>query len=379
MDGRIAALAFGSERWLRIGGAPPAAAWAELSGDYRAADGWVRLHCNYPQHARAACRALSVPADRTAVAEAVSLRPALEIEEGVLAAGGVAAAMRTAAEWRAHPAGRAARSSPLVTVDRLDAERRQRTPADRPLAGMRVLELTHVLAGPVCGRTLAAHGADVLHVGAAHLPTVRRLVIDTGFGKRTTHLDLRTGADRETLRRLVAEADVFVQSFRPGTLAARGFGFDELARLRPGIVVVHLSAYGHVGPWRSRRGFDSLVQMATGIADEAAAGRPVPLPVQALDHAMGWLAAATVCTLLRRQATEGGSWLARLSLARVAAWLDDLGRQEPGASLEPSELARIDSPFGTLSYLPIPGSIAAARPRYDHAPHLPGSDRPVWR
>lgn len=382
VDSRAAALAFGSERWLRIDDTPPAGVWAELSGDYRAADGWVRLHCNYPHHARAAARALSVPPDRDAVAEAVSLRRALEIEEGVLAAGGVAAALRTAAEWRAHPAGRAARATPLVTLDRLDAAPRPRPPADRPLSGIRVLELTHVLAGPVCGRTLAAHGADVLHVGAAHLPSVRQLVIDTGFGKRTTHLDLRTEADRDTLRRLVADADVFVQSFRPDTLAARGFGFDELAALRPGIVVVHLSAYGHVGPWRSRRGFDSLVQLATGIADEgrraAGADQPVPLPCQALDHAMGWLAAATACTLLRRQAADGGSWLARLSLARVAAWLDDLGRQPAGTPLEPAELARVDSPFGTLSYLPVPGSIAAAPPRYDHAPHLPGSDPAVW-
>jgi hypothetical protein len=282
----------------------------------------------------------------------------------VLAAGGAAAAQRTATEWRSHPAGRAARSTPLVTLDRQDAPPRPKPPADRPLSGVRVLELTHVLAGPVCGRTLAAHGADVLHVGAAHLPTVRQLVIDTGFGKRTTHLDLRTDADRDVLRRLIADADVFVQSFRPGTLAARGFGFAELARVRPGIVVVSLSAYGHVGPWRSRRGFDSLVQLASGITDEGrvAAGvdRPVPLPCQALDHAMGWLSAATVCTLSRRQATEGGSWLARLSLARVSAWLSDLGRQEPGQPLGPADLASTDSPFGSSPTCRFP---ARSRPR----------------
>jgi crotonobetainyl-CoA:carnitine CoA-transferase CaiB-like acyl-CoA transferase len=234
----------------------------------------------------------------------------------------------------------------------------------------------------VCGRTLAAHGADVLHVGAAHLPSVRQLVIDTGFGKHTTHLDLRSDVDRATLRDLVADADVFVQSFRPGTLAARGFGYTELAALRPGIVVVQLSAYGHAGPWRARRGFDSLVQMATGIADDGAraadADRPVPLPLQALDHAMGWLAAAAVCTALRRRTTEGGSWLARLSLARVAAWLDGLGRQPDGRPLEPADLDTAASPFGKLSYLPIPGSIPAAPPRYGHAPHLPGSDPAAW-
>jgi crotonobetainyl-CoA:carnitine CoA-transferase CaiB-like acyl-CoA transferase len=377
VDARAAALAFGTERWLRVNGEPPGEVWAELSGAYPAVDGWVRLHCNYPHHARAVCRALSVPATRDAVAEAVSLRPALEIEEGVLAAGGVAVALRTNADWRAHPAGRAVRATPLVAVDRLcDAPPRPRPPADQALSGVRVLDLTHVIAGPVCGRTLAAHGADVLHVGAAHLPTVGPLVIDTGFGKRTAHLDLRTPTGRDVLRGLVADADVLVQSFRPGTLARRGFGFAELAALRPGIVVVELSAYGHVGPWRSRRGFDSVVQLATGIASDGAtaADRPVALPLQALDHGTGWLAAAAVLTALRRQAAEGGSWRARLSLARTAAWLDDLGRQSPGEPLapDPADLAETDSPFGGLRYLPVPGGAPL------HAPHLPGSDPAAW-
>jgi crotonobetainyl-CoA:carnitine CoA-transferase CaiB-like acyl-CoA transferase len=377
VDARAAAIAFGTERWLRVNGAPAGEVWAELSGAYPAADGWVRLHCNYPHHARAACRALSVPADRAAVAEAVSLRPALEIEEGVLAAGGVAVALRTNADWRAHPAGRAVRATPLVDVDRLgDAPPRPRPPADRPLSGVRVLDLTHVIAGPVCGRTLAAHGADVLHVGAAHLPTLGALVIDTGFGKRSTHLDLRAPADRDVLRGLVADADVLVQSFRPGTLARRGFGFAELAALRPGIVVVDLSAYGHAGPWRSRRGFDSVVQLATGIASDGATvtDRPVALPLQALDHGTGWLAAAAVLTALRRQAVEGGSWRVRLSLAGTAAWLDDIGRQPPGEPLapDPADLAETDSPFGRLRYLPVPGGAPL------HAPHLPGSDPAAW-
>jgi hypothetical protein len=176
-----------------------------------------------------------------------------------------------------------------------------------------------------------------------------------------------------------------VQSFRPDTLARRGFGFAELAALRPGIVVVELSAYGHVGPWRSRRGFDSVVQLATGIASDGAtaADRPVALPLQALDHGTGWLAAAAVLTALRRQAAEGGSWRARLSLARTAAWLDDLGRQSPGEPLapDPAELAETDSPFGRLRYLPVPGVAVPGRDGWGkalHAPHLPGSDPAAW-
>jgi crotonobetainyl-CoA:carnitine CoA-transferase CaiB-like acyl-CoA transferase len=391
VDARHAGLAFATERWLRADGQPAGVGWADLSGDYRAADGWVRLHCNYDHHAKAVCVALAVPKDKAAVTEAVSLRPALEIEEGVLAAGGAAAAMRTRAEWLAHPAGRAVRDLPLVTTTRIgDAPARPLPPADRPLSGVRVLDLTHVIAGPVCGRTLAAHGADVLHVGAAHLPTLRQLVADTGFGKRSTHLDLREPADLATLRSLVADADVLVQSFRPGTLAARGLGPERLAELSPGIVVVDLSAYGHAGPWWRRRGFDSLVQMASGIADDGARAAgvptPTPLPVQALDHATGWLAAAAVLTALRRQRVEGGSWWSRLALARTGAWLDDLGRLPdgvPSARMPDLDdiadlLAGTDSPFGRLRHLTVPGDLPGAQPRYEHGPRLPGGDPAAW-
>ncbi|HEY3749737.1 MAG TPA: CoA transferase [Pseudonocardiaceae bacterium] len=391
VDARHAALAFTTERSLRVDGQVPGAAWAELSGDYPTADGWVRLHCNYEHHASAACAALAVPPDKAAVAEAVSLRPALEIEEGVLAAGGAAAAMRTEAEWRAHPAGQAVRGLPLVAVDRIaDAPARLLPPADRPLTGIRVLDLTHVIAGPVCGRTLAAHGADVLHVGAAHLATVRPLVIDTGFGKRSACLDLRSPTDLATLRGLIADADVFVQSFRPGTLAARGLGPEQLAELSPGIVVLDLSAYGHAGPWRRRRGFDSLVQMASGIADDGARAAgvptPTPLPAQALDHGTGWLAAAAAMTALRRQRTDGGSWWLRLALARTGAWLDDLGRladdvspgRMPGDDDVLDLLAETESPFGRVRHVRVPGDLPGAQPRYDFGPHLPGSDPAIW-
>lgn len=391
VDTRHATLAFLTERLLRVDGELPGEGWAELSGDYRAADGWVRLHCNYPHHARAVCRALSVPATRDAVTEAVSLRPALEIEEGVLAAGGAAAAMRTGKEWRAHPAGRAVRGLPLVAVHRIgDAPARPRGAGERALSGVRVLDLTHVIAGPVCGRTLAAHGADVLHVGAAHLPTVHPLVIDNGFGKRSTHLDLRDPDDLATLRGLIADADVFVQSFRPGTLAARGLGPEQLAELSPGIVSVDLSAYGQAGPWRRRRGFDSLVQTASGIAAEggrtAGADHPVPLPAQALDHGTGWLAAAAVLTAVRRQLTEGGSWQLRLSLSRTGAWFDDLGRlpeSVPSAAVpDRADVADLldetSSPFGLLSHLRVPGELPGAQPRYDFGPHLAGTDRAEW-
>ncbi|HEY1570167.1 MAG TPA: CoA transferase [Pseudonocardiaceae bacterium] len=385
VDAWHALLAFATERWLRVDGEPAGAGWAELSGNYRTADGWVRLHCNYPHHADAVCTALGVPADRAAVTDAVAARSAADVEAAVLAAGGAAAALRTGADWRAHPAGQAVRSRPLVAVDRIgDAPAKPLPPADRPLAGVRVLDLTHVIAGPVCGRTLAAHGADVLHVGADHLPTIRPLVIDTGFGKRSTHLDLRTEDGRTALADLVAGADVLVQSFRPGTLAARGFGPERLAGLSPGIVVVDLSAYGHTGPWRDRRGFDSLVQVATGLAADGMGDEPGALPLQALDHGTGWLSAAAVTTALRRRQVGGGSWWLRPALARTGAWLDDLGRVPAGGGMVPgpadvaSLMGAMDSPFGRVDHLRVPGDLPGAQPRYENGPRLPGGDPAVW-
>ncbi len=370
VDVRHAAESFRSERHLLVDGAPPADPRAPLTGDYRAADGWVRLHCNYPHH-EAAVRA--VLGDD--VAAAVARRRAEPVVAAVLAAGGAAASLRTPAEWAAHPQGVAVAAEALVSVDRVgDAPIRLATRADRPLSGVRVLELTHVLAGPVCGRVLAAHGADVLHVGAAHLPTVTPLVIDTGFGKRSCHLDLRADGDRSTLRALLADADVVVRSFRPGAL---GIGPGDLP---PGGVLVSLSAYGHSGPWRGRRGFDSLVQLASGIAHRPAADRPVPLPAQALDHGTGWLAAYGAMVALRRRARAGGTWHVRVSLARTARWLDGLGRVESGESDFPVTpyTAELGSAFGVVRFVRVPGGLPAAPPFWAEGARVPGGDAASW-
>ncbi|WP_231949480.1 CoA transferase [Alloactinosynnema sp. L-07] len=311
------------------------------------------------------------------MAAEVARWPAAEVAEAVVAAGGAAACLRSADEWRVHPQGKAVAAEPLMAIERIgDAPARPLPPADRPLAGVRVLDLTHVIAGPACGRVLAAHGADVLHVGAARLPTVFPLVVDHGFGKRTCHLDLRAEENRATLRGLLADADVMVQSFRPDTLAAKGFGPADLP---PGVILVSISAYGHSGPWRNRRGFDSLVQLATGIAQDSG-DRLVSLPAQALDHATGWLAAAAVMTALRRRAVEGGTWHVRLSLARTARWFDDLGRVEsvevPGFA-DPY-LSDMDSDFGVVRHVRCPGGLPGSPPGYGHGPRTPGSDPAAW-
>ena len=171
--------------------------------------------------------------------------------------------------------GKAVAALPTFTIEKIgEAPPQPLAAGDRPLSGVRVLDLTRVIAGPVCGRTLAVHGADVLLVTGAHLPQMMPLVIDNGRGKLSTFIDLREASGRETLGGLARDADIFVQGYRPGAVKRDGFGPEEVARLRPGIVYVSLCAYGHEGPWASRRGFDSLVQNANGInhAEAEAAG-----------------------------------------------------------------------------------------------------------
>ena len=385
VDTRHAAAAFQSERLLRVDGAGAGPGWARLSGDYRAADGWVRLHCNYPRHEAAVCWGLGVPSTREAVEKTVAAKTAYEVESAVVTAGGAAAEMRSGPDWLAHPQGSAVASLPLAELTPVGAaSKRLLFTSDRPLGGIRVLELTHVLAGPVAGRVLAAHGADVLHIGAAHLPSMRGLPIDTGQGKRSAFVALDTEGGRARLAKLIARADVLVQSFRPGALDRLGFGMDRLAELRPGLVVADLCAYGWEGPWARRRGFDSLVQMSSGIAWEgmsrADADEPRPLPVQALDHATGWLTAAAVMTALRRQVTDGGTWRVRLSLAGTGRWLDSLGRKDSAAAeVDYSDLMEdADSGYGRLTRVRMAGDLPGSPPQWTHASRQPGSDKPSW-
>ncbi|GAA1305682.1 CoA transferase [Planotetraspora silvatica] len=387
VDVRHAAAAFQSERHFRIDG-ERAVLWAPLSGDYRTSDGWIKLHCNFDHHRDAALRALRLDAGagRDDVSAACAGRTGTDVEEAVIREGGCAAVLRDRQDWLAHPQGKAVARLPLVGLSSLPAPA---TPAHgtaggaadvpRPLSGVRVLDLTRVIAGPVAARILAAHGAEVLRVGAAHLPEVPGLVVETAFGKRSCHVDLRT--EPGVLRDLVRQADVVIQAYRPGALRDKGFGADDLAALRPGIVSVDISAYGSRGPWASRRGFDSLVQMVSGIAHENGDGsRPVPLPAQALDHATGFLAAFGAVAGLLRRTDEGGSWHVEVALARTAAWLDGLGRTA-GDAPEPRVddlLATMGSAFGTLTYVRPPGLIEGAEPYWASAPPLQGEHAAGW-
>jgi crotonobetainyl-CoA:carnitine CoA-transferase CaiB-like acyl-CoA transferase len=390
VDGRAAQAVFRSERYLRCDGRDPGDLWAPLSGDYRCADGWIKVHANFDHHGRAAATALGVPPDRARLTAALATVGAEEAEAAIIGAGGVAAAMRSAGAWAAHAQGRVELGTPVVRVRRLgDGPPRPLVArAGGSLAGIRVADLTRVIAGPVCGRVLAGHGADVLAVSAAHLPQIAPLLLDTGFGKRSCHLDLRTAGDRAALDRLLAGADVIVESYRDGALAALGYGADELAARFPGLVVVRVRAYSRPGPWAARRGFDSLVQLVSGLADtarrHAGVDHPVPLPCQALDHATGWLAALGALGALCRRHHEGGSWAVDVSLAATAAWLTSFGTLDTTGSADPGpdELADLlvdtPSPFGSLRHVAMPGTLDGRPPGRPAPPPVPGSSPPQW-
>lgn len=340
VDMRHAGIEFRSERYLRVDGKPPREHRDKTVGVYRCGDGrWVRLHTNLPHHRAGTLKLLGAEYNRASVQRAIDGWEALKLEAAAVAAGLVVTATRSFEEWDAHPQGRVVASLPLFSIERIGNAPPQPLPAgSRPLAGVKVLDLTRVIAGPVCGRTLAAHDADVLNITAAHLPAMESLVIDTGRGKLSAQIDLRETAGREKLAALLRGADIFVQGYRPGAIAQYGFSAEETTKLRPGIVCVSLCAYGHEGPWAGRRGFDSLVQNANGlnVAEALAAGasgpnpEPMPLPAQALDHATGYLMAFGAMTALRRRATEGGSWHVRCSLAQTGHWIRGLGRIEGG-------------------------------------------------
>lgn len=384
---------FRSERYLRIDGGPAPELWDKIAGVYRCGDGrWVRLHTNFPHHRDGVLRLLGCAWDKAAVQAALQGWEAERFEQAASDAGLVVAAMRSFDEWDRHPQAAALASQPPVSIERIgDAPpapwASPRMP--RPLDGVRVLDFTRIIAGPVAGRTLAAHGADVLLVTAGHLPAIAPLVIDTGRGKRSCQLDLRDQDDRRTVHKLLHGADIVVQGYRPGGLAHLGVGAEDAARARPGIVYVSLSAYGHLGPWAGKRGFDSLVQTATGFNDAEATASggdaPRPLPAQVLDHAAGYLLAFGAMAALHRRAQEGGSWHVRVSLGATATWLRGLGRiadgfavPDPGFGDVGQWLDKVPSGFGELTVV----RHAAALSRTPAAWTLPsvplGTHEPSW-
>lgn len=363
-------------------------AWDAIAGDYAARDGWIKLHTNAPHHKQAALSALGCGADRDAVAAAVAERSAEELESAIVEEGGCAAALRSRSEWQEHSQGRSVIAEPLVHWEQAShgIPSAWKPTIDRPLAGLRVLDLTRILAGPVATRFLAGFGADVLRIDPLEWDEPA-IAPDVTLGKRCARLDLHRQPDRAKFEQLLSQADVLVHGYRRDALEAMGLGAAARQIIRPGLIDVSLNAYGHSGPWANRRGFDSLVQLSSGIAGGGmawrGAERPVSLPVQALDHATGYLMAAAVIRGLNARLSGSAVRAARLSLARTAELLFVVpGRQTPTdfPSAASRDYVRNPefTPWGPARRLKPPLRLSTCALQWDRPAQMLGSARAHW-
>ncbi len=359
---------------FRSGGAP-VEGFAELSGFFRAADGWVRTHANYPHHRTRLLTAVGLPADadRERFVRRVADLSAADVEDRAAAADAIAARVRTESDWAASEPGLAAASGDLVGVRvRSDHGMQRPSDGDAPLAGVRVLDLTRVIAGPVASRALALLGANVLRIDPPQMPEIVWQHSETGQGKRTARLDLRDARGLSTLRALLADADIVLTGYRPGSLEVL---IGDPGSHRPGLVHGRVCAWGRTGPWAGRRGFDSVVQAASGIAVIEGDDAPGALPAQALDHASGYLLAAGVIDALVDVRRDGAGRDVDVALARTAAWL----LERPGRRQSPPP-AQLPGPDTVVTH----GEITAARPvlaEFDDYPFPArtwGADAPRW-
>ena len=391
VDMRHAVVECRSERYLRVDDKPPPPAWDAIAGVYRTRDQrFVRLHTNFRHHRDAVCKVLNCKPERDEVQAALMQWDGEAFETAAYAGGAVVSMMRSYEEWSATPHAGALANLPLISIEKIgDAAPKPWPKGDRPLAGIRVLDLSRVIAGPVAGRTLAVHGADVLLISGPDLPAIPWLTIDTGSGKLSSFVELKSEQGRGVLRDLLAQADILSQGYRPRAIASLGFAPEEAARINPGVVYVTLSAYGHAGPWGERRGFDSLVQTSTGFnhAEGQAAGvdGPKELPAQMLDHATGYFMAFGAMMAKARQSREGGSWHVRISLAQTGRWLWNLGRVSDGFKTEDLKaetvtpfIEEVASGFGPLRSVRHSAQLLKT-PAFWARPAMPlGSHPPQW-
>jgi hypothetical protein len=394
VDSFAACAAFAAEALFTPVGWSVPEPWDPIAGNYQARDGWIRLHTNYAYHRAVVTRLLKAD-DRASVEAAAGQWKTADLEAAVVAAGGCAAAMRDREGWLSSAPGAASAAGPALAVAErpfqggpAGAAARTEGQATQPYAGVRVLDLTRVIAGPVCTRFLAAYGADVLRLDPPGFAEVPALLPETTAGKRTAAVDLAAADGRAAFERLVAGADVVVTGLRADALGRLGYDDAALTALNPGLIIASLNSYGWGGPWRDRRGFDSLVQMSCGIAaaggDASGSDRPVPLPVQALDHATGYLLATAVGRALTARLTRSAASRIRASLAGTANFLWSLPRPVDRSAQppmpRPGEIPLADTltAWGPGRRVPLPGQIAGVTPALRVEAGPLGRHQPAW-
>lgn len=395
-----ACVEFMSERLYLLNGKSAPSSWGTLGGLHKTLDGYVRMHDSFPNHRKAALSILGLETDasRDDVAKRMLDWRSVELESNAFQHGAVIAALRSFDQWDLLPQAQAigdfpihinklARSEPFLSA------KLPLTRDGKCLQNIRVLEMSRVIAAPVAGRTLAAHGADVIWVTSPTLPDLPDLDIDVSRGKRTIQLDINRPSDKSTLIELLRTADVFIQSYRPGSLAAHGLSAEELYKINPQLIIASLNAYGVEGPWSHNRGFDSLVQTCSGlnVADATRFGGSEPvrvLPCQALDHGAGYLLATGIIAALYKRATIGGAYEVKVSLAGVMKYLRSLGQYKGRSGFQRTDLSALEdverfletrqTAFGELRAVGHSARIEGVSIGWEHMPKILGSDEPVW-
>jgi len=394
------------EQLYRIDGKPPTSPWGPISGLHKTKDGYVRIHDNFPNHRKAAlsCLGLQEGANRDDVAKRCLEWKSQDLEAEGFRQKGVISALRTYDEWDATPQGKAVLDYP-VRIRKIKEGPKYMSPRmgpgnDRCLRGLRVLEFSRIIAAPVAGKTLAAHGADILWITSPNLPDLPMLDREFSKGKKTVQLDLTKSSDRERLLDLAKETDVFINGYRPGGIAGLGFSPDELVKANSNIIVANMSAYGPEGPWAQNRGFDSLVQTCSGMnvseAKHYGAGEPAKAtPCQILDHGAGYLLAFGIIAAIYKRAVEGGAYVVDVSLAGVMKYLRSLGQYEGKSGFEGEDVIVLKdrnfireriSPFldrragelGEMEFLRHSAAVEGAMPDWDIMPKPLGSDEAKW-
>lgn len=387
-----AAIASRSHQYLRFLDHNTPELWDPVSGFYQTRDGrYIQLHCNFPNHRQGVIDFLGCTNDKESVIKAIaSSWDGTTLEEELNIRGLCSSLVRSTAEWHKHPQYNSTADLPLLEIIKIGDSNKEPLPnGDMPLSGIKMLDLSRVIAGPMCGKTMAMHGATVMRISSPNLPSILPLVVDTGFGKLSAHVDLDTLDGKTQLENLVKDSDVFLQAYRPGGLDEKGFSVERLHQLRPGIIYISLSAYSHVGPWSKRHGYDSLVQSATGIVNVQGSmsdgGKPQHLPAQTLDYVSGYLAAFGAMEALRRRTIDGGSYQVRISLVQVANWLAGLGQIDNYSQIVSPKREDIDhllaitnSCFGRIEHLKPVLHMSRTNPYYKSATVPLGTNLPKW-
>lgn len=395
-----ACVEFKSERLYMLNGKAAPSSWGTIGGLHKTADGYVRMHDSFPNHRENALKVLglSKEASRLDVSAKITSWKSTELEAEAFREGAVIVALRSFEEWDVLPQASAIGDFPIL-LKRIAKSNPHLPPVpaavqdNKCLRGIRIVEMSRVIAAPVAGKTLAAHGADVIWVTSPTLPDLPDLDIDVSRGKRTVQLDIKQTGHKAKLVDLLRTADVFIQSYRPGSLAAQGLSTEELVRINPNLIVASLNAYGPDGPWSQNRGFDSLVQTCSGINVEDArrfgAHEPARvLPCQALDHGAGYLLATGINAALYKRATEGGAYEVKVSLAGVMKYLRSLGQYDGKSGFHRKDFNSPDdvdvyletrqTGFGQLRAVTHSAKIEGLEIGWEEMPKPLGSDKPVW-